>query len=97
MPVPFVVRTPIDEGRAYSWCMTVSKRDRERMAKLSHSLTEAESHTPATEDQRRWQRRITNPKRAAMGLPPLEDDEDEQIPELEFFERARERGMLRRR
>ena len=67
------------------------------MSKLSQFLRETESHTPATEEQRRWLRRTTNPKRVAMGLPPLEDDENEQIPELEFFERARERGMLPRR
>ena len=77
--------------------MTVSERDRERMAKLSRFLTAAESHAPATDAQRRWQRRIANPNRPALGLPPLEDDDDEQIPELEFFERARERGMLHRR
>jgi hypothetical protein len=82
---------------AYTCSMTVSRRDRERMSKLSQFLREAESHTPATEEQRRWLRRTTNPKRVAMGLPPLEDDENEQIPELEFFERARERGMLPRR
>jgi hypothetical protein len=67
------------------------------MAKLSELLKEVESYTPASVEQRRWIRRITNPKRVAMGLPPLEDEENEQIPELEFFERARERGMLPRR
>jgi hypothetical protein len=66
------------------------------MAALSRSLKEVESTTPASKEQRRWMRRITNPKRVAMGSPSFEDEENEHIPELEFFERARERGMLRR-
>lgn len=77
--------------------MSVSERDRQRMAALARSLKEVESSTPATEEQRRWIRAITNPKRVEMGLPPLEEDEHEHIPELEFYERARERGLLRRR
>jgi hypothetical protein len=67
------------------------------MARLSNLLGQAESHDPASEKQRSWMRRISNPKRVAMGLPPLEEEENEPIPELEFFEKARERGMLRRR
>jgi hypothetical protein len=64
------------------------------MAKLAEFLNDAESSTPATDQQRRARREFINPKRVEIGLPPLEDDDDD-IPELEFFERARERGMLR--
>jgi hypothetical protein len=64
------------------------------MLKLAELLSESESHTPATRAQRRQIREFSNPRRAALVLPPLEDDDNDEIPELEFFERARERGML---
>jgi hypothetical protein len=67
------------------------------MTKLAQVLAETERHTPATTAQRRWIREFSNPRRVALGLPPLQDDDDDEIPELEFFERARERGMLPRR
>jgi hypothetical protein len=67
------------------------------MATLAQLLSESESHEPATTAQRRWIREFSNPRRAAIGLPPLQDDDNDEIPELEFFERARERGMLPRR
>jgi len=79
----------------YDGGVTVSDRDRARMMKLAELLSESESNTPATPAQRRQIREFSNPRRAALGLPPLEDDDE--IPELEFFDRARERGMLPRR
>jgi hypothetical protein len=67
------------------------------MTKLAQLLLDSESSEPATAAQRRWIRAFSNPRRASIGLPPLHDDDNDEIPELEFFERARERGMLSRR
>jgi hypothetical protein len=77
--------------------MPVSKRDHERMAFLAKASAELEKETgPASPEFRRWVIRFVNPHRAEIGLPPLEEDDDEP-PELEFFRRARARGMLRSR
>lgn len=67
------------------------------MAKQVAVLRATERHTPASPEMRRWIREFSNPRRVALGLPPLEDEEHDEIPELQFFERARERGMLPRR
>jgi hypothetical protein len=77
--------------------MAVSERDKRRMAKQAEFLAQSESSTPADSEQRRWIRDLVNPKRVAIGLPPFKDDDDDEIPELEFFRRARERGMRARR
>jgi hypothetical protein len=77
--------------------MPVSKRDRERMAFLAKASAELEKETgPASPETRRWMIRFANEGRAEIGLPPLEED-DEEPPELEFFRKARARGMLRSR
>ena len=73
--------------------MSVSDRDRERMARLSRSLRLVESHTPASRDQRRWFRAWANPRRIEIGLPPLE--EEDEPPEVDLVRRARARGLLR--
>jgi hypothetical protein len=83
--------------RSYAGHMPVSKRDHERMAFLAKASAELEKETgPASPEFRRWVIRFVNPHRAEIGLPPLEEDDDEP-PELEFFRRARARGMLRSR
>lgn len=47
-----------------------------------------------TPEDRRWMRDRANEWRARHGIPPLEDHDDDYPPELEFYERARARGML---
>lgn len=73
--------------------VAVSDSDRERMAKLSMSLRLVESHTPASQEQRRRLRAWANPRRIEIGLPPLE--EEDEPPEVELVRRARVRGLLR--
>jgi len=75
--------------------VTVSEHDREYMRRLAKASAELEGETgPPSPATRRWMIGVVNERRAKSGLPPLEDD-DEQPPELEFFRKARERGMLR--
>jgi hypothetical protein len=64
------------------------------MERLGEALKEAESFEPAGPEQRAWARELANEWRAKMGLSLLEEDDD--IPELEFYRKARERGMLPR-
>jgi hypothetical protein len=75
--------------------VSVSERDRARMAKLALSLSAVESSTPASVEQRRALRAWINPKRAAIGLAELE--EQDEPPEVGMVRRARERQMLRNR
>lgn len=75
--------------------MAVSKRDRERMAFLAKASAELEKETgPASPEFRRWVIKEANRDRARIGLPPLEDWDADDAPELGFFRRARELGML---
>jgi hypothetical protein len=76
--------------------MTVSKRDRERMDFLAKASAELEAETgPPSPETRRWMMRWSNERRAKRGIPPLEEvEEDEHPPELEFYRKARERGMF---
>jgi len=77
--------------------MAVSKHDREYMRNLAKASAELEAETgPPSPETRRWMMRFINERRVADGRPPLEEhEEDEHPPELEFFRKARERGMLR--
>jgi hypothetical protein len=69
---------------------------RRRRSKLEQTPGESENRRPAGNGER-WQiHEFTSPQRVAAGLPSPWDDDDE-IPELEFFERARERGLLKPR
>jgi hypothetical protein len=66
------------------------------MESLAKASAELEQQTgPASPETRRWMIRFANERRVEIGLPPLEDEDDEP-PELEFFRRARRRGMLQR-
>lgn len=65
------------------------------MVILGAFLRETESHVPASAAQRRWMRAFVNPRRLAVGLPPLE--EPDEPPEVELVHTARRRGLLRRR
>jgi hypothetical protein len=68
------------------------------MARLAQASAELERETgPASPEFRRWVMEHANPDRARIGLPPLEDWDADDAPELEFFRRARELGMLPRR
>jgi hypothetical protein len=65
------------------------------MRRLARASVELERETgPPSPETRRWMMSFVNERRAKSGTPPLEDN-DEQPPELEFFRKARERGMLR--
>jgi hypothetical protein len=75
--------------------VTVSEHDKRYMRKLAEFSAELEAETgTASDETRRWSRAFINPRRAKIGLPPLEEDKDP--PELEFYRRARALGMLRR-
>jgi hypothetical protein len=76
----------------------VSKHDREYMARLAEASAVLERETgPASAEHRQWVIEHANRDRARIGLPPLEDWDADDAPELEFFRRARELGMLPRR
>ncbi|MGQ0802644.1 MAG: hypothetical protein ACT4PI_02090 [Actinomycetota bacterium] len=79
--------------------MAVSEHDREYMRRLAKASAELEAQTgPPSPETRRWMIRWSNERRAKRGIPPLEEvEEDEHPPELEFYRKARERGMLRDR
>ena len=72
----------------------VSEEDRRRMRRLAEDLKEFEVDTPVEGEDLRALIRWANERRAKAGIPPLETREDDDIPELGLYERARALGMV---
>lgn len=75
--------------------MKVSDEDREYWRKIARDSAELDKETgPGSPEHRGRILAHVNKLRAQIGMPPLVD-EDEHPPELEFYARARARGLLR--
>lgn len=73
----------------------VAEADRKRMQSLAHSSSKLARETGwGSEEERATTMKQVNERRVAEGLEPLEA---EPVPdELEFYEKARRLGLLRR-
>ena len=77
--------------------MAVSPADKERMARLTQHLRQAETDLEPATDARAARIDAANAWREAHGRPPLVEDTDDEPPELELFRRARALGIGDRR
>lgn len=73
--------------------MTVSDRDRAKMAKLSRDLASAETDDEPSPKRRAEIIAWANAGRRRAGIPPLADEWADP-PEEEFYRRARALGMV---
>jgi len=76
--------------------MAVSPEDRAKWDRQVAALREIETESPSRPAVRAARIADANRWRESHGIPPLADEAEEYPPEMEFFERARRLGLLKK-
>ncbi len=75
--------------RSHNLCMPISEEEKRRFERQIRALQSIETDDPGTPEQRRRMLAVINYLRAIAGEPLLPEDDNEDFPELGFFERAK--------